>query len=61
MLFTHQVQEVLDMRGCIEKNSSLISVKDKAKLEYISEEQSSHSRTSETIECAHCGSIYTQL
>ena len=41
MLSTHQAEKVLGVKGCIEKNSSLTSVKDKDKLEYISEGQPS--------------------
>jgi len=39
LLSTHQVQEVLDVRECIRKNSSLTSTINKVKLKYISEGQ----------------------
>jgi len=37
----HQAQEMLGVRGCIGKNPSHISAKNKAKLEYTSEGQPS--------------------
>ena len=41
LLFMHQVQEILSLRGCIRKNSNLTWTKNKVKLEYINERQSS--------------------
>ena len=41
MLSTYQAQEMLDVRGCIGKNPSPTSAKDKVKLEYINERQPS--------------------
>lgn len=34
--------KVLDVRGCIEKNSNLTLVKDNIKIKYISERDNSH-------------------
>jgi len=41
MLSTYQAQEMLDVRGCIGKNPSPTSTKDKVKLKYINERQPS--------------------
>jgi len=41
LLFTHQAQEMLGVRGCVGKNPSPTSAKNKVKLEYKNEGQPS--------------------